>query len=58
LHISKKSSNFALAKDKKEMAMKKDSFTERLSKAGEWMRNHTTPLIIINDREAIEALRA
>lgn len=30
---------------------------ERISKAGEWMRNHTEPLIIINDKQAIEALR-
>lgn len=38
--------------------IKKDTFTKRLSKAGEWMRNHTAPLFIINDREAIEALRS
>ncbi|GEM_PF-4400095 len=30
---------------------------ERLSKAGEWMQNHTQPLIVISDRQAIEALR-
>lgn len=30
---------------------------QRVSKAGEWMRNHTSPLFIINDRDAIEALR-
>lgn len=28
-----------------------------LSKAGEWMRNHSNPIIIVNDKAAIEALR-
>ena len=30
---------------------------ERISKAGEWMRHHTEPLIIVSDKQAIEALR-
>ena len=30
---------------------------ERISKAGEWMRSHTEPLVIVSDRQAIEALR-
>ncbi len=37
--------------------MKKETLTQKLSKAGEWMRNHTEPLFIVNDRAAIEALR-
>ena len=36
--------------------MEKETITQRLSKAGEWMRNHTAPLLIVNDRTAIEAL--
>lgn len=31
---------------------------KKLSKAGEWIKNHTAPIVIINDRAAIEALRA
>ena len=37
--------------------MKKETLTQKLSKAGEWMRNHTDPLFVVNDRAAIEALR-
>ena len=37
--------------------MKRGTMKERISKAGEWMRNHTEPLIIVSDRQAIEALR-
>ena len=37
--------------------MKEGVLKERISKAGEWMRSHTEPLIIISDRQAIEALR-
>jgi hypothetical protein len=37
--------------------MNNGTIKERTSKAGEWMRNHTEPLIIISDRQAIEALR-
>ena len=39
------------------MLMKKGVLQDRISKAGEWMRNHTEPLIIITDKQAIEALR-
>ena len=39
------------------MLMKKRALQDRISKAGEWMRNHTEPLIIICDKQAIEALR-
>lgn len=38
--------------------MKKETLTQKLSKAGEWMRDHTTPLLIVNDKAAIEAMRA
>ena len=41
----------------KYMLMKKGVLQDRISKAGEWMRNHTEPLIIISDKQAIEALR-
>ncbi len=37
--------------------MTKGVLQDRISKAGEWMRNHTEPLIIISDKQAIEALR-
>lgn len=37
--------------------MNNESLTKKLSKAGEWMRDHTEPLFIVNDRAAIEALR-
>ena len=37
--------------------MNKQQITKRLSKAGEWMRDHTEPLFVVNDRAAIEALR-
>ena len=39
------------------MYMEKGVLQDRISKAGEWMRNHTEPLIIISDKQAIEALR-
>ena len=39
------------------MLMKKGVLQDRISKAGEWMKNHTEPLIIISDKQAIEALR-
>lgn len=37
--------------------MKTENIQQKLSKAGEWMRDHTTPFLIVNDRSAIEALR-
>ena len=37
--------------------MTKGVLQDRISKAGEWMRNHTEPIIIICDKQAIEALR-
>lgn len=37
--------------------METKTLQHKLSKAGEWMRNHTTPLVIVKDRMAIEALR-
>jgi len=37
--------------------MKKETLTRKISKAGEWTRNHTAPLLIVNDKAAIEALR-
>ena len=37
--------------------MTKRVLQDRISKAGEWMRNHTEPIIIISDKQAIEALR-
>lgn len=37
--------------------MEKETLTHKLSKAGEWMHNHTAPLLIVNDKAAIEALR-
>lgn len=37
--------------------MDNGTIKERISKAGEWMRNHTEPLIIVSDKQAIEALR-
>ena len=44
-------------KDRKDIVMNNESLTKKLSKAGEWMRDHTEPLFIVNDRAAIEALR-
>jgi len=37
--------------------METKKIERKLSKAGEWMRDHTVPLFIVNDRSAIEALR-
>lgn len=37
--------------------METKTLQHKLSKAGEWMRDHTSPLFIVNDRSAIEALR-
>lgn len=37
--------------------METKTLQHKLSKAGVWMRDHTTPFLIVNDRSAIEALR-
>ena len=34
-----------------------NKLSQKISKAGEWMRDHTEPLFVVNDRAAIEALR-
>ena len=34
-----------------------NKLSKKISKAGEWMRDHTAPLLIIKDKTAIEALR-